>query len=184
MIFLFLFFVREFAIKILSTTIQDLKIIEPNVHLDDRGFFLESFNSSKFNEALNLDIHFVQDNHSYSKKGVLRGLHYQAAPFSQGKLVRVVEGEVWDVALDIRENSASFGKWFGLNLSANNFKQLWIPEGFAHGFYVLSDFAQVEYKATNFYSPDHERTIHWKNNLFNIEWPLINDFVFLSSRDN
>jgi dTDP-4-dehydrorhamnose 3,5-epimerase len=151
--------------------------------LDDRGFFLESFNQSKFNEALNLDIRFVQDSHSYSKKGVLRGLHYQAAPFSQGKLVRVVEGEIWDVALDIRENSTSFGKWFGLNLSASNFKQLWIPEGFAHGFYVLSDFAQVEYKATNFYSVDHEKTIHWKNNSFNIKWPLINDFIFLSSKD-
>ncbi len=174
----------EIFIKILSTSIPDLKIIEPNVYFDDRGFFLESFNLIKFNQALNIDIHFVQDNHSSSKKGVLRGLHYQEAPFSQAKLVRVIEGEVWEVVADIRKNSATFGRWFGVTLSASNFKQLWIPEGFAHGFYVLSDFAQVEYKSTNFYSPDHEKIIHWKNNLFDIKWPIINDMVLLSNKDN
>ena len=148
---------------------------------DERGFFLESFNLSKFNEALNLDVHFVQDNHSYSKKGVLRGLHYQLAPKAQGKLVRVIQGEVFDVAVDLRQSSPTFGKWAGEILSADNKKQLWIPEGFAHGFLTLSDTAELLYKTTDFYSKDHEQAIIWDDKTIGIDWPMKD--VSLSSKD-
>ena len=148
---------------------------------DERGFFLESFNLSKFNEALNLDVHFVQDNHSYSKKGVLRGLHYQLAPKAQGKLVRVIQGEVFDVAVDLRQSSPTFGKWAGEILSADNKKQLWIPEGFAHGFLTLSDTAELLYKTTDFYSKDHEQAIIWNDETIGIDWPT--DKPSLSDKD-
>ena len=157
--------------KVTSLKIPDVKLIEPDVFEDKRGFFFESFNQQKFNEAIGENIIFVQDNHSKSSKGVLRGLHYQEAPFAQGKLVRVVAGEVFDVAVDIRKNSPTYGKFVSEILSAENKKQLWIPEGFAHGFLTLSDKADFLYKTTNFYKKEQERSIHWKNNEFKIKWP-------------
>ena len=147
-------------------------LIEPFILEDNRGFFFESFNQKKFNEAVGRkELTFVQDNHSKSLKGVLRGLHFQIAPFSQGKLVRVVQGEVFDVAVDIRKNSATFGQWVGETLSAENKKQLWIPEGFAHGFLTISETAQLLYKTTNFYSKKHEHSIRWDDPTINIKWP-------------
>lgn len=163
--------------------IPDVKLIEPNVFEDERGFFYESFNQQKFNEAIGENITFVQDNHSKSIKAVLRGLHYQEAPFAQGKLVRVVFGEVFDVAVDIRKDSPTYGQWVSDILSAKNKKQLWIPRGFAHGFLVTSEVAEVIYKTDNFYSKNHERTIHWQNNDFKINWPKINCNVITSSKD-
>ena len=141
--------------KAISLKIPDVKLIEPDVFEDERGFFFESFNQQKFNEAIGLDVTFVQDNHSKSKKGVLRGLHYQDEPFAQGKLVRVICGEVFDVAVDIRKDSTTYGQWVSEILSGDNKKQLWIPEGFAHGFLTLSDMAEFLYKTTNFYSFNH-----------------------------
>lgn len=139
---------------------------------DERGFFYESFNKRELAEALNLTKEFVQDNHSKSTKGVLRGLHYQESPMAQGKLVRVVQGEIFDVSVDIRRSSPTFGQWVGAILSAENKLQLWIPEGFAHGFYVLSDQAECVYKTTNYYSPSHERGIAWNDLKLGIAWPL------------
>ena len=167
-----------------KTEIEDCLIIEPIIHRDDRGFFFESYNELKFSQAISREIKFVQDNHSKSAKGVLRGLHYQSSPFQQAKLVRVIQGEVWDVAVDIRINSNTFGKWVSETLSADNKKQLWIPEGFAHGFFVLSDVAELVYKVNQFYSKEHEKTIHWKNNRFNIDWPIKNQQVLLSEKDD
>ena len=164
--------------------IPDLLLIEPQVFKDERGFFFESFNQKDFKNAVGKNISFVQDNHSKSSQGVLRGLHYQSEPFEQGKLVRVIQGEVWDVAVDIRDNSPTYGQWCGEILSAENRKQFWIPEGFAHGFYVLSEMAELVYKANQFYSKEHERMIHWKNNPFNIEWPITDNFVLLSKKDD
>ena len=164
--------------------IPDLLIIEPQVFKDGRGFFFESYNQKDFEETVGRDITFIQDNHSKSSQGVLRGLHYQSDPFEQAKLVRVIQGEVWDVAVDIRENSSTYGEWCGEILSAENKKQLWIPEGFAHGFYVLSETAELVYKVNHFYSKEHERTIHWKNNPFNIEWPIKNQQVLVSEKDD
>ena len=146
-------------------------LIEPQVFGDERGFFFESFNQKKWQEATGLKTKFVQDNHSRSAKNVLRGLHYQIKQ-SQGKLIRAVVGEIFDVAVDIRKNSLTFGKWVGEKLSAENKKQLWIPEGFAHGFLVLSDLAEVLYKATDYYSPENERTIIWNDPVLKIDWPL------------
>jgi len=157
--------------KVTPLKIPDVKLIEPDVFEDDRGFFYESFNQQKFSEAIGGNITFVQDNHSKSTKGVLRGLHYQEAPFAQGKLVRVVAGEVFDVAVDIRKESPTYGQWVSEVLSEENKKQLWIPEGFAHGFLTISDKADFLYKTTNFYNKDHERSIHWKDNKFKINWP-------------
>ena len=137
--------------KIIDTAISEVKIIEPTVFGDERGFFYESFSQAKFEAAIGYAVNFVQDNHSRSVKGVLRGLHYQLAPHTQGKLVRCVVGEVFDVAVDIRRSSPTFGQWVGVNLSAENKRQLWIPEGFAHGFYVTSDSAEVAYKVTDYY---------------------------------
>ena len=159
--------------KVTSPKIPDLKLIEPDVFEDERGFFYESFNQQKFNEAIGENITFVQDNHSRSSKGVLRGLHYQDAPFAQGKLVRVIAGEVFDVAVDIRKDSPTYGQWVSEILSAENKKQLWIPEGFAHGFLTLSSYAEFLYKATNFYSRGCEQSIHWFENNFNINWPMM-----------
>ncbi|HGA6708249.1 TPA: dTDP-4-dehydrorhamnose 3,5-epimerase, partial [Salmonella enterica subsp. enterica serovar Aberdeen] len=139
---------------------------------DERGFFMESFNQKVFEEAVGRKIEFVQDNHSKSTKGVLRGLHYQVEPYAQGKLVRCIAGEVFDVAVDIRKDSETFGKWVGVNISSENKRQLWIPEGFAHGFLVLSDSADFLYKTSNYYSPIHERGIVWNDPTININWPI------------
>ncbi|MEE9336682.1 MAG: dTDP-4-dehydrorhamnose 3,5-epimerase [Methylococcaceae bacterium] len=165
--------------KILPTKIPDVLIIEPQVFGDDRGFFFESFNKKKFAEVLGLNVDFVQDNHSKSVKGVLRGLHYQIKQ-SQGKLVRVSSGEVFDVAVDLRTSSSTFGKWTGVNLSAANKRQLWVPQGFAHGFIVLSDTAEFLYKTTDYYAPEHERCIRWNDEDLAIDWqykeePLVSD---------
>ena len=167
--------------KVTSLKIPDVKLIEPDVFEDERGFFYESFNQQKFNEAIGQDILFVQDNHSKSSKGVLRGLHYQEAPFAQGKLVRVVVGEVFDVAVDVRKDSPTFGQWVAEVLSGENKKQLWIPEGFAHGFLTLSNQAEAVYKTTGFYNKESERTIRFDDRVINISWPQ--EQYILSEKD-
>ena len=165
--------------KITPTTISDVLIIEPKVFGDDRGFFFESFNKKTFEESTGIKSDFVQDNHSRSTKGVLRGLHYQVKQ-PQGKLVRVTSGEVCDISVDIRKSSSTFGQWVGVLLSADNKRQLWIPEGFAHGFIVLSDKAEFLYKTTDYYAPEHERCIHWDDADLAIDWqydeqPLVSE---------
>ncbi len=152
--------------------IPDVVLLEPDVLSDERGFFFESHNQRTFEQATGLCPTFVQDNHSKSIKGVLRGLHYQLPPKAQGKLVRVIEGEVFDVSVDIRKNSPTFGHWVGEILTAENKKQLWIPEGFAHGFITLSETAEFLYKATDYYDPELERCIRWDDPDINIEWPI------------
>jgi dTDP-4-dehydrorhamnose 3,5-epimerase len=168
--------------KITPLSIPDVLVIEPQVFGDERGFFFESFNQERFEKALGLKVTFVQDNHSKSVKGVLRGLHYQLPPKAQGKLVRVTQGEVFDVAVDLRQSSPTFGKWVGEILSADNKKQIWIPEGFAHAFLTLSDTAEFLYKTTDFYSKDHEQAIMWNDKSLHIDWPMKE--VSLSSKDN
>lgn len=168
--------------NVIPTTIPDVLVFEPDVFGDDRGFFFESFNQKKFEKAVGRKVEFIQDNHSKSVKGVLRGLHYQLPPYAQGKLVRVVQGEVCDVAVDIRRSSPTFGKWVGITLSAENKKQLWIPEGFAHGFITLSDTAEFLYKTTNYYAPDFERCIKWDDPSINIAWPF-DSVPVLSNKD-
>jgi dTDP-4-dehydrorhamnose 3,5-epimerase len=167
--------------NILPTEIPDVLIIEPRVFGDDRGFFFESFNEKTFIEKAGADVRFVQDNHSCSAKNVLRGLHYQIQQ-AQGKLVRVVAGAIFDVAVDIRKSSPTFGQWVSCVLSAENKKQLWIPAGFAHGFLSLEDGSEVLYKATDFYAPAHERCILWNDANLAIEWPLTADPT-VSSKD-
>ena len=157
--------------NVIETSLPDVLIIEPKVFGDERGFFYESFNAKAFNEATGLETQFVQDNHSRSQKGVLRGLHYQVQN-TQGKLVRVIAGEVLDVAVDIRRSSPHFGQWVAVRLSAENHRQLWVPEGFAHGFVVLSEFAEFLYKTTDYYAPEHERCIRWDDPSLAIDWPL------------
>lgn len=170
--------------NIIKTDIPEVLIFEPRVFGDARGFFFESFSSKFFNEAVGREVEFVQDNHSQSQKGVLRGLHYQLDPHAQGKLVRCVEGEVFDVAVDIRRSSATFGKWVGAVLSAENKRQLWIPEGFAHGFLALSGTVQFVYKATNYYAPQSERSILWNDPEIGIAWPDITGTALsLSDKD-
>ncbi|MEW7314370.1 dTDP-4-dehydrorhamnose 3,5-epimerase [Buttiauxella gaviniae] len=169
--------------NIIKTEIPDVLIFEPKVFGDERGFFMESYNQKVFEEAIGRKVDFVQDNHSKSSKGVLRGLHYQLPPYVQGKLVRCVAGEVFDVAVDIRKNSPTFGKWVGVFLSSENKKQLWIPEGFAHGFLALSDGVEFLYKATNFYQPKYERCFKWDSNLLGIKWPTV-EGVTISEKDN
>jgi dTDP-4-dehydrorhamnose 3,5-epimerase len=159
------------AIKVTPTTLPEVKLIEPKVFGDARGFFYESFNASEFSEQVQAGVEFVQDNHSRSARGVLRGLHYQIE-HAQGKLVRVVDGEVFDVAVDIRKSSPNFGKWMGITLSAENNRQLWIPPGFAHGFVVLSESAQFLYKTTDYWYQAHERSIAWNDPEIGIEWPI------------
>ncbi len=159
--------------KIIPTDIPEVLLVEPKVFGDDRGFFFESFNYRRFWEMTGLVVTFVQDNHSRSRKNVLRGLHYQIE-MAQGKLVRVVHGEIFDVAVDIRRHSPTFGRWTGEYLSAENKKQLWIPAGFAHGFLVVSEIAEVLYKATDYYGPDHDRCIAYDDPDLAIEWPLEN----------
>ena len=158
--------------NIVTTRLPEVLIIEPKVFGDERGFFFESFNQRDFNEATGLSLPFVQDNHSKSAKNVLRGLHYQLPPQAQGKLVRVVAGEVFDVAVDIRRDSPNFGQWASAVLSAENRRQLWIPPGFAHGFLVLSDSAEFLYKTTDYYAPALERCIRWDDPALAIDWPL------------
>ncbi len=157
--------------NIIKTAIPEVLIIEPKVFGDHRGFFFESFNKERWENQTGLPGDFVQDNHSSSQKGVLRGLHYQLSPWAQGKLVRCTYGEVWDVAVDLRRSSETFGQWVGVTLSAENKRQLWIPEGFAHGFITLSEKAEFLYKTTNYYAPDAERTIRWDDPELNVSWP-------------
>ena len=153
------------------TAIPEVLILEPKVFDDARGFFYESFNARDFAQATGLDVNFVQDNHSKSAKGVLRGLHYQIQ-HAQGKLVRVVQGEVFDVAVDLRRTSPTFGQWVGVHLSADNHRQLWVPPGFAHGFVVLSESAEFLYKTTDYWYPEHERSLLWNDPAVGIDWPL------------
>ncbi|MGZ0080414.1 dTDP-4-dehydrorhamnose 3,5-epimerase [Methylomonas sp. YC3] len=162
--------------------IPDVVLFSPKVFGDERGFFFESFNQKIFQELTGLSVNFVQDNHSKSQKGVLRGLHYQLPPKAQGKLVRVVQGEVFDVAVDIRKNSPTFGQWVGEILTAENKRQLWIPEGFAHGFLTLSETAEFLYKATDYYAPEYEQCIAWDDKKLNVNWLLTDDPV-LSAKD-
>ncbi|RPG18003.1 MAG: dTDP-4-dehydrorhamnose 3,5-epimerase [Pelagibacteraceae bacterium TMED124] len=173
--------------NVIQTNLDGVKIFEPKIFEDERGFFFESFNKKLFQESINSNIEFVQDNHSRSAKGVLRGLHYQIKPFEQGKLVRVMLGEIFDVAVDIRPNSNSFGKWVGVYLTSKNRKQLWIPPGFAHGFLTISNFAEVAYKTTNYWDKDSERSIKWNDSSIKIEWPNksieLNE-ILLSDKDS
>jgi dTDP-4-dehydrorhamnose 3,5-epimerase len=170
--------------KVTPAALPEVLIIEPRVFGDDRGFFFESFNRQRFEEATGLKgIDFVQDNHSRSRRGVLRGLHFQVAPRAQGKLVRVSHGEVFDVAVDIRPDSPRFGQWAGVLLSASNHRQLWIPPGFAHGFLVLSETADFLYKTTDYYSPEHERCIRWDDPQLGITWPIDGMTPELSEKD-
>lgn len=169
--------------NVISTAIPDVKIFEPKVFGDDRGFFFESFNQKQFEDATGLKPDFVQDNHSKSTRGVLRGLHYQLAPMAQGKLVRVTQGSVFDVAVDMRKSSSTFGQWVGVHLSADNKRQLWVPEGFAHGFLTLSETADFLYKTTNYYAPQYERSLLWNDAQVGIDWPLDNMNPILSPKD-
>lgn len=157
--------------QVVATAIPEVLILEPKVFGDARGFFLESFNANTFKSCTGLDVKFVQDNHSRSGKGVLRGLHYQIQ-HPQGKLVRVVQGEVFDVAVDMRRNSPTFGQWAGAHLSAENHRQLWIPSGFSHGFVVLSESADFLYKTTDYYAPQHEVCLKWDDVTVGVDWPL------------
>ena len=168
--------------KVTASVIPDVLIIEPKVFGDSRGFFFESFNQRSFHEASGLDVTFVQDNHSKSARNVLRGLHYQINQ-PQGKLVRVIAGEVFDVAVDIRRNSKTFGRWVGEILSGDNKRQLWIPSGFAHGFLVLSESAEFLYKTTDYWEPKHERCIVWNDPTLAIKWPVLQGEPILSAKD-
>lgn len=161
----------ETLMQLIPTAIPDVLMLQPKVFSDERGYFLQSFQQQQYEALLQRPLNFVQDNHSHSKQGVLRGLHYQIAQ-PQAKLIRVVQGEIFDVAVDLRRSSASFGQWVGQFLSAQNQQQLFIPEGFAHGFLVLSDSADVHYKTTDYYAPPHERSIRWDDADLAIDWPL------------
>jgi dTDP-4-dehydrorhamnose 3,5-epimerase len=158
-------------VKVIRTAIPEVLLLEPKIYGDERGFFLESYNKRAFREATGLDLEFVQDNHSRSRRGVLRGLHYQL-PRPQGKLVRALSGRVFDVAVDLRRSSPTFGKWAGVELDAESMRMAWVPAGFAHGFVVLSDAADVSYKVTDYYAPQHERTLRWDDPRVGIAWPL------------
>ncbi len=170
--------------RIVATPLPEVLIIEPLVFGDERGFFYESFNHQAFMAATGLDVQFVQDNHSHSRRGVLRGLHYQLQQ-AQGKLVRTSAGEIYDVAVDLRRSSPHFGRWFGLHLSADNKRQLWIPPGFGHGFLALSEHAEYLYKTTHYYTPEHERCIAWNDPDLAIDWPMPKDLPapLLSPKD-
>lgn len=168
--------------NVIRTEIEDVLILEPRVFGDDRGFFYESFNQSAFEHILGYPVSFVQDNHSRSSKNVLRGLHFQRGEYAQDKLVRCTHGAVFDVAVDIRPNSVSFGKWVDVLLSADNKQQLWIPKGFAHGFLVLSDIAEFQYKTTNYYHPESDCGICWNDERIAIDWPQTSGLI-LSPKD-
>ena len=169
--------------KAIPTAIPEVMVLEPRVFGDERGFFMESFNQKLFDELTGTSQAFVQDNHSRSARGVLRGLHYQLPPQAQGKLVRVTQGRVFDVAVDVRRQSKSFGRWVGVELSGENHRQFWIPPGFAHGFLVLSDSADFLYKTTGYYAPDAERSIRWDDPVLKIEWPDIGMAPLVSAKD-
>jgi dTDP-4-dehydrorhamnose 3,5-epimerase len=169
--------------KVTPTALPEVLVIEPKVFGDDRGFFMESFNQRAFNEAVGYEVNFVQDNHSRSARGVLRGLHYQLPPHAQGKLVRVTSGAVFDVAVDMRRSSPNFGQWVGEELSAANHKQLWIPPGFAHGFLVLSESADFLYKTTDYYAPQAEGSVRWNDPDLAITWPDSGVAPQLSAKD-
>ena len=166
----------------IKTDIPDLLVLEPTIFDDERGFFFESFNKSEFEKAIGYRVNFVQDNHSRSSLGVLRGLHYQLSPFAQAKLVRCISGSLFDVAVDLRKNSETFGQWNGQFLSAENKRQFWIPEGFAHGFIALEDGTEIIYKTNNYYSKENERSIHWDDQQLSIDWPMKPKVV--SEKDN
>jgi dTDP-4-dehydrorhamnose 3,5-epimerase len=168
--------------NVITTPLQGLLMLEPKVFGDDRGFFFESFNARRFAELTGVTAAFVQDNHSRSAKGVLRGLHYQIQQ-AQGKLVRATAGSVFDVAVDIRKSSPTFGQWFGVELSAENKRQMWIPPGFAHGFVVTSDSAEFLYKTTDYWAPEHERAILWNDPAIGIQWPALDAAPLLSGKD-
>jgi len=169
-------------VKVIDTCIPDVKIIEPKVFGDERGFFLETFRVDWFKENV-ADVTFIQDNHSKSSHGILRGLHYQMEN-TQGKLVRVISGEVYDVAVDMRKSSPSYGQHVGIVLSGENKLQLWVPEGFAHGFYVMTESAEFVYKCTDYYAPQHEMSLLWNDPILNIQWPLVaNKLPSLSAKD-
>lgn len=174
-------FARKDNLKAIATAIPEVLLIEPKVFGDARGFFFESFNRRAFVQATGIDADFVQDNHSRSARGVLRGLHYQIQQ-PQGKLVRCVVGSVFDVAVDIRRSSATFGKWVGAELSADNKRMMWVPPGFAHGFVVLSDYAEFLYKTTDYYAPEHERAIAWNDPDLGVDWRL-NEAPLMSAKD-
>jgi dTDP-4-dehydrorhamnose 3,5-epimerase len=163
-------------VKVEHSAIADVLLLEPEVFSDARGFFLENYNKRAFRQATGLEVEFVQDNHSRSSKNVLRGLHYQLRQ-PQGKLVRVTAGEIWDVAVDLRRSSKSFGRWTAAALSADSHRMLWVPAGFAHGFIVLSEHAEVQYKTTDYYAPEHERTLLWNDPALAIAWPLAGEPV-------
>jgi dTDP-4-dehydrorhamnose 3,5-epimerase len=169
--------------KVSTTAIEGLLVLEPKVFGDERGFFLESFNQKAFEAAVGGKVGFVQDNHSRSSRGVLRGLHYQLPPHAQGKLVRVTQGAVFDVAVDLRRGSPSFGRWLGVELSGQNHKQLWLPPGLAHGFLVTSDSADFLYKTTRYYAPQAERGVRWDDPAIGIDWPLQSHVPLLSDKD-
>lgn len=168
--------------KIIETAIPDVLLLEPTVHGDERGYFMETFRESWFEEH-GIDSRFVQDNQSRSVQGTLRGLHYQLKQ-AQGKLVRVVSGKVFDVAVDMRKDSPTFGQWAGDILSAANKRQLWVPPGFAHGFYVVSETAELYYKCTDYYCPEHEHSLLWNDPAVGIKWPLLDDSPLLSAKDS
>jgi dTDP-4-dehydrorhamnose 3,5-epimerase len=169
--------------KVTSTRIEGVLILEPAVFGDARGWFMESFNQQTFDTAVGEHTAFVQDNHTRSSRGVLRGMHYQTAPHAQGKLVRVSHGTVFDVGLDVRVGSATFGQWVGCELSGDNQRQFWFPPGIAHGFVVTSDFAEVQYKATAYYKPQAERSIRWDDPAIGIQWPAMDAPPLLSAKD-
>lgn len=168
--------------NIIPTPLQDVLILEPRIFGDDRGFFLESFNLQKFREQTGIKENFVQDNHSKSCQFVLRGMHYQTR-HTQGKLVRVIEGEIFDAVVDLRQHSPNFGQWYGVTLSAENFRQLWVPKGFAHGFVVTSPVAQVLYKTTDYYAPEYEQSLLYNDPDIHIDWPLQGNQPILSAKD-
>lgn len=171
--------------KVTRTNLPEVLLIEPQLFGDDRGFFLESWNARAFGAIVGTDVQFVQDNHSRSRRGVLRGLHYQIRQ-TQGKLIRVAKGAIFDVAVDLRKSSPTFGRWAGAELSEENHRQMWIPAGFAHGFLVLSESADVLYKASDYYAPEHERYLIWNDPAIGIAWPLgeLGDQPILSQKDN
>ncbi|MYM87935.1 dTDP-4-dehydrorhamnose 3,5-epimerase [Rugamonas sp. FT82W] len=168
--------------NVIATPLEGLLVLEPRVFGDDRGFFYESFNARRFAELTGVSLPFVQDNHSRSAKGVLRGLHYQIQQ-AQGKLVRATAGSVFDVAVDLRKSSPTFGQWYGIELSAENKKQMWIPPGFAHGFVVTSDAAEFLYKTTDYWAPEHERSVLWNDPAIGIDWPALDAAPLLSAKD-
>lgn len=170
-------------LQVTPTALPEVCIVEPKVFGDARGFFMESWNEARFNDALGQNIHFVQDNHSRSSRGVLRGLHYQLDPHPQGKLVRCTSGAVFDVAVDVRRSSPNFGRWVGVELTADNHRQLWIPPGFAHGFVVISETADFLYKTSGCYAPECEGAVRWDDPAIGIEWPLDGITPQLSAKD-